>query len=372
MSQFVAGARAPKRGFVVAALMAATVQGLAACGGSAAPGERRGLTSIPKGQEIPCELHSDPRLAEMSDAGVGLASELGLAPGRYALPANKAPTQLVVMFHGHGNDSCSWRRHLQNVAALGAVAVAMDYSGQAQTPIENYGWCVRAGAADSIAAARYFLNRYPSIQKVYAFSISMGANVAGYALYSPLAQRADGSPLFDHWVAAEGVHNLAEQYLIARAVAPVIADGAIAQKEIETENGGSLEQAPQAYTEISNVLHAQELAYLKSAVLIHGIDDGLVPTTQSREMFVGLTLAGVPTHLYTVGATGVGEAGTTATSIVLGPLAGAAGQTYESPLAGHGWEGSETHLVIRTALDQLYALLGGATVSIGETPVPGL
>lgn len=371
MAQCLAGARVPWCRRIVAVVIAASLQGLAACGGSAPP-TGGSLTSIPKGQEIPCELHSDPRLAEMSDAGVGLASQLGLPPGRYVLPASTAPTQLVVMFHGHGNDSCSWRRHLQSVAALGAVAVAMDYSGQTQTPIENYGWCVRAGAADSIAAARYFLNRYPSIQQVYAFSISMGANVAGYALYSPLAQRADGRPLFDHWVAAEGVHNLAEQYLLARAIAPVVPDGAVAQQEIEIENGGSLEQVPQAYAEISTVLHAQELAYLKSAVLIHGIDDGLVPTTQSREMFLGLTAAGVPTHLYTVGATGAGETGTTATSIALGPLAGAAGQNYQSPLAGHGWEGSDTQLVIRTALDQLYALLGGASVTVGETPVPGL
>ena len=89
--------------------------------------------------EILCSQHSDPRLASMTDDGIGLTSSLGLASGRYAMPAAAAPTQLVVLFHGHGNDSCAWRRHLQQVAAHGAIGVAMDYSGQRQTPVENYG-----------------------------------------------------------------------------------------------------------------------------------------------------------------------------------------------------------------------------------------
>jgi hypothetical protein len=49
----------------------------------------------------------------------------------------------------------------------------------------------------------------------------------------------------------------------------------------------------------------------------------------------------------------------------------AAGQQYVSPFAGHGWEGSDTHLVVRTGFDQLFSLMGGATVAPGETVVPG-
>ena len=132
--------------------------------------------------EVPCSSHSDTRLAGMDDTGIGLTSGLGLAAGRYALPATSSPTQLVVMFHGHGNDTCSWRRHLQQVASRGAIAVAMDYSGQRQTPSENYGWFVREGAADSIAAAKYFLAAYPSIKKVFAFGISMGGQASALAV----------------------------------------------------------------------------------------------------------------------------------------------------------------------------------------------
>jgi acetyl esterase/lipase len=353
----------------------AAVLFLAGCGDSDGDfdGATRGGGSA-NSSETPCTAYSDTRLHAMSDAGIGLTSPLGLAAGRYALPATANPTQLVVMFHGSHNDSCSWREHLRRTAVeYGAVAVAMDYTGQrTEGDVEKYGWFMRAGAADSIEAAQYFLAQYPSITEVFAMGISMGANASGVALASPDAVRADGSPLFDYWVAVEGVHNLIEEYLIIRAVAPAVADAAVAQQEMEEENGGTIEEAPDRYAEITNVLRVQDMAYLKSAVMVHGIDDGLVPTTQSREMTVALNLAGVPTHLYTIGGTGSGDDGTTATAIILGPLFTGFGQEYASPLAGHGWEGDYDHLVIRTGFDQLYAMMGGATdITPGETPVPG-
>lgn len=354
---------------------------LSGCGGGG--GDRNDLPGggATGASEIPCARFAvnDPRLLAISDTGIGLTSTLGLASGRFALPANPAPTQLVVAFHGNHNNSCAWRNHLRRIAERGAVGVAMDYTGQRNIEgVDNYGWFVRAGAADSIAAVQFFLQRYPSITQVLVMGISMGANAAGVAAASPDAVRADGSPLFDYWVAVEGVHNLIEEYAIIRAVAPAVPAAVIAQQEIEEENGGPLEAVPERYAEITNILRVQDMTYLKGAVLVHGIDDGLVPTTQSREMLLALNAAGVPTHLYTVGGTGGGEAGTTVTDILLGPLFDAGGQDYESPLAGHGWEGSDTHIVISTGFAQLFALmdaLAGGTppdISPGETPVPGL
>lgn len=321
--------------------------------------------------EIRCSEHTDPRLASMDDHGIRLTSQLGLAAGRYALPQTGSPANLVVMFHGHGNDSCSWRRHLQQAADRGAVAVAMDYSGQRQTPSENYGWFVREGAADSIAAARYFLAAYPSITTVFAFGISMGGNASGVAVASPDAVRADGSPLFDYWIDIEGVNNLIQEYVIARAVAPVNGTAALAVQEIEEENGGALESVPDKYAEITNVARAEDMAELKGAVIVNALDDGLVPTDQSPQMTAALTAAGVPTHMFTVLLRGAGEEGTTASAIVADPVFAAAGQEYESPLAGHGWEGSDTHLVITTGFDQLWGLLAGGSIAPGETVVPG-
>ena len=274
------------------------------------------LPGAAKAAEIPCGDHTDPRLASMTDTGIGFTSDLGLADGRYALPETASPTTLVVLFHGHGNDSCGWRRHLQNVAARGAVAVAMDYTGQRQTPAENYGWFVREGAADSINAAKYFMTTYPSITKVIAFGISMGGNASGLAVASPDAVRGDGSPLFDYWVDVEGVNNLIEEYLVARGIAPVNELGAMAVAEIEEEAGGSLEEVPLEYLNLTNVFRAPDMAGLKGAVIVNGLDDGLVPTDQSPQMAAALIAIGVPASVFTVIARGDGEAGTTGTAIV--------------------------------------------------------
>jgi hypothetical protein len=315
--------------------------------------------------EVPCAEHSDPRLAQMSDDGIGFTSALGLADGRYALPAAAEPTQLVVMFHGHGNDSCSWRNHLRDAATRGAVAVAIDYVRQ--SPVENYGWFMREAARDSIAAARHFLAAYPSIIQVTAFGISMGGNASGLAVASPDAVRADGSKLFDYWVDVEGVNNLTEEYLVIRAVEPASSDAALARQEIEEENGGSIDQAPEAYAVLTNVARAADMAYLKGAVIVNGLDDGLVTTDQSPQMAAALNAVGVPAHLYTALLCGEAECGTNATAIAADPIFAQLGQPYPAAFAGHGWEGSDTQIVIRTGLNQLWGLLDGDTVSPGET-----
>lgn len=320
------------------------------------------------GLEADCAASSDGRLAAMGDEGIGLASTLGLPSGRYALPATAEPTQLVVMFHGNHNDSCSWRNHLRQAAARGAVAVAMDYTGQRQEgDIANYGWFVQEGAADSIVAAKHFLAEYPSITQVFALGVSMGGNASGMAVASADAVRPDGTtPLFDYWVDVEGVNNLTEEYLILRSVAPGVDDAVVAQAEIEEEAGGAIEDVPERYAELTNLYRIPDMR-LKGVVVVHGMDDGLVSTSQSPEMADALNAAGIPAHLYTVALRGEGESGGTLTGLIVTQT----GQTYESPLAGHGWEGSDTQLVVRTGLEQLWALMDGATVTPGSTPVPG-
>jgi hypothetical protein len=317
--------------------------------GALAPAPACGLPAAPVTvqAEKPCSERSDARVVAMSDDGIGLTSELGLPPGRYALPATATPTQLVVMFHGHQNDSCSWRDHLREVAARGGIAVAMDYTGQVDREVdgfgfvENWGWFVRSGADDSITAARHFLDRYPTITQVINFGTSMGGNTSGYAAYSADAVRADCSPLWDYWIATEGVHNLTEEYTGARTLAPGNTTAAQAQLEIEEENGGTLESVPERYAEITTVAHAAELAYLRGAVFAHGTTDQTVPFDQSTQMTDGLRANGVPVRFYQVVP------------------------------SDHVWEGDGSTQVMKLGLDALYALMAGGTVADGDEPVAG-
>ncbi len=301
----------------------------------------------------------------MSKARISLTQRLGLPSGKYALPRQRSPRQLVVLFHGYGNDSCSWRNHLRAVADHGGVGVAMDYSKQ--DPKTNRGWRVLEGAEDSIKAARYFMRRFPSIKQVYAFGISMGGNAAGMAVASPEARRPNGSPLFDHLVVVEGVHNLIQEYQLFRHVSAEFAE------DVEAEAGGTFEEVPERYVELTNLARIQQMTYLRSATLVHGVDDLLVAYPQSRDMAVALRAFGVPTELFTIVGRGDGESGTTVSSQAGTPLFDAAGlEPYESPVAGHGWEGSDSHLVIRLGFEQLWKVMNGKIVGpYRETVVHG-
>lgn len=272
--------------------------------------------------------------------------------GRYTLPRVR-PKKMVVIAHGYAHSSRHYVRYLKDAARHGALAVAMDYRGLGPGPA-YLGWPVQAGAEDSIAAARYFLARCPTIREVFLIGISMGGNSSGLAVAAG-ARKPDGSPLFDYWIDVEGVTNLLETYVELKAVGVAVPDAAVAARTIEAEAGGTPAEALSEYVRRTIVLRAPDLAAaeLKGAVLVHALDDGIVPYNQTREMAAVLRLVGVPTDVYTVLRRGDGEAGTTATGAALGSLG------VESGLAGHGTDGSRTHLVIRTGFDQLWALMDG-------------
>ena len=122
------------------------------------------------------------------------------------------------MFHGYGNTSNSWVCHLLDAAQNhNAVAVAMDYRGTG-TAADHRGWFVREGAEDSIFAAKYFLQKFPSIRNVEAFGISMGGNASGLAVAAGAKRPGTNTPLFDYWVNVEGATSMVETYLEAQAV----------------------------------------------------------------------------------------------------------------------------------------------------------
>ena len=291
--------------------------------------------------------------------------------GHYALPDTRTPKTLVVMFHGYGNSSNSWVCHLLDAAENhNAVAVAMDYSGTGWTgPASDHrGWFVREGAADSIRAAQYFLKRFPSITNVEAFGISMGGNASGLAVAAGAKRPGTNKPLFDYWVNVEGATSMVETYLEAEAIAPsgnATATHAVA--DMEKECGGSLAVQPQCFQDITVLFQIQKIAAsgIKGIVDVQGIDDGLVGHNQSEEFTAAARAMGIPTDYFIAlrrndwqnAASASHEGGTTLSGTALGPVFSGAGQTYPAPLAGHGWEGSNTQIVIATGFQRLWSIV---------------
>lgn len=297
------------------------------------------------------------------------AGETQDAFGYYALPAKK-PKGIVVFAHGHGNSAWKWQANVRKVAAeLGVIGVAMDYRRQSfpkgGIDTESFGWRVREGAEDSVAAGQLF-ERACSQRKlegkrkrtkrlpVIMFGVSMGGNTAGLAI-AENARRRDGSPLFDYWFDVEGVTNVIETYLQARAVAgPPLNNGTgqIAVKEIEEEMGGPLESRVPTYLAHTVVHRAADLkaAGLKGVVMIHGLADGTVPFNQSPEMFARLVEHRIPTDFFTVLRRGGGSDGQTIeeTLTIAGYIPG-----YSPMFAGHGGENDLKHPVIALAFERL-------------------
>lgn len=285
------------------------------------------------------------------------------ATGRYALPA-ATPAGFVLFAHGYGHTSKSWDVHLRNAANdLGVIAVAMDYRGteinnpEAEIP-SSRGWRVAEGAADSIAAAQYFDAACPGMGTFVDFGVSMGGNTSGLIAAAGATRPTTGAPLFDYWVDVEGATNVVETYHEATAAAPASATAANAKVDIEQEMGGTFAERPEVYLERAVVNRADDIAAsgLKGVVIVHGLDDGLVPYNQSREMAAALYDAGVAYDFVTISRRDAeSEQDTTATGTVIGPLKG----DYVSPLAGHASEKSTTNIVMKQSLQRLNLLFSG-------------
>jgi pimeloyl-ACP methyl ester carboxylesterase len=289
----------------------------------------------------------------------------GVATGRYAVPTGK-PKGMVLFDHGYGHTSASWVEHMKKAAKRGLIAIAPDYRGIKISPDSNddglpesRGWNVMTGAEDTVAAAQLFSGVCRSIKTTVVFGVSMGGNTSGLAVaMAAEPRRPNGEPLFDYWVDVEGAVNVVETYAGARALAPVNAFAANAQEDIEKEMGGTIEENPQAYVDHAVVSHIADIkaSGIKGVVLVHGVDDGLVPYNQAREMTALLTANQIPNDMYTVGRESKKtDDDTTAT----GYAGGAIDENYDSPLAGHASEKSEVHIVMVTAFDRLWELFKG-------------
>jgi pimeloyl-ACP methyl ester carboxylesterase len=296
---------------------------------------------------------------------LALPMHTGIATGLYALPQEQ-PTGLVIFDHGYGHTSRSWTLHMEEAAKRGLIAVTPDYRGIQISPDSNgdglpesRGWDVMAGAEDTVAAAQYFERHCKAIDKIVVFGVSMGGNTSGLAVaMAKEARRSNGAPLFDYWVDVEGAVNVIETYFGARLLAPVNTFAANAKADIEREMGGTFEENPEEYQRRTVVSRIDDIkaSGVKGVVLVHGVDDGLVPYNQSREMAGLLAGAEIPYDMFTVGRESQEtDKDTTATGYIGGQI----DKNYDSPLAGHASEKSQVHIVMTTAFDRLWDLFGG-------------
>lgn len=277
----------------------------------------------------------------VADHEVAVGSET--AHGLLATPAG-TPLGLVVIMHGYGHTAESHRAHLQHIAEQGYLGVAMDFRGE--------GMPLRAGADDTLAATNALLAAY-DLDFVVLYSVSMGTAAAAMVLA--------GSDVFDVWVNNEGLAMLAETWAEATAVSPGIPFGATARADIERETGGTPATAPAAFIERSAVLRAPEFT-IERAILTHGLNDGLVPYNQGREMAGALRASGILVDFWTVATCPNDSEGTTITG-----HAGLGGRG----ICGHGTESNDDHTLTALSFGLLDQVLQGARPGDGEHIVDG-
>jgi hypothetical protein len=349
----------------------------------------------------PSRIHPFSLAIPADQPTTGLHDRVGtVATGIYALPAHK-PKGLVVFAHGHNNTpEAAWETQLRDTARRDhVIAVAMDYydpNPPSPLPVgvgpRTYGWRVAEGADFSVTAARKF-DAACHPRTIVMYGVSMGGNTAGLAV-AERTKRADGKRrLFDYLFDIEGVMNVTETYLEATATRNY------AQREIEEEMGGSLQQAPAAYQQRTVTTRVPDIAAsgAQGVVIVQAVDDGLVPYDQTREFAAALAASHVPVDVFTVGTRGKvdtskpnplnptnnpgcsspDECQTTLDGYITGQIPG-----FVSPFAGHGWEGSNTQVVITTGFDRLAALLNAGQrprgyheyfvdPNAGAVPTPG-
>lgn len=284
--------------------------------------------------------------------------------GCFAFPADGTATvdTLVVMVHGFGHTvQASWVPHMIETveSRSGVAAVAMNFR-------DNFGFPIFRGAEDTIRGTHYALDRLPDVDTTILYSISLGAAIGGTAIHIA-PDYNDGAGLYDHWFAIEPAANPLETYIAAKAVAPFIPIGKTASEGMERDAGGNPAEAPEAWALRIPVLHtaAMKATGLQDVVVVHGLNDGLVPYDQGRGLVQALRAADVPVEMHSV-ARGAPDhtSGTTPTSH--------AGQPQYDPneqvlhLAGHGSEADRDHIVTATGLERLFAFLGGASVEDGH------
>lgn len=275
------------------------------------------------------------------------------SPGYASLPRSK-PTALVVVAHGYAWTAPAWKSKLKLIASGdGAVAVAPEIRGLTLEPPEHgfprsRGIPLRNAVADLTAYGQHYVRSCPSIRTVVLVGYSLGATYSGDTLLH-MPKRAGGKPLFNYYVGMEALEDVFGEFQLAKALPnDAFVQGAV--QDATAELGGTVDQDPAAYHAINPIEHiaAIRAAGIRGVILVHGVDDGLVPYSQATDMTKALRQGGIKTDLYTARKRRPGDVPDTTLS---GRFGKPSGNT------GHAPDWAVRHLVPATGLHALHDLL---------------
>jgi dipeptidyl aminopeptidase/acylaminoacyl peptidase len=200
--------------------------------------------------------------------------------GLLGVPADPAPTTLVVLGHPWLTGSDTFAADLQRLADGGVMAVALDYRGATED------FKVKSGAEDTVAATLALQAAHPSVDRTLLYGWSMGGEVAFVAV----AAAPPGT--FDYVFDGSGVSDLEALWHSFVAARPAI----------ERETGGPPTQVPDAYRARSPVHRVPDLAGKGVAryFIVHGAGDSPVPVEQAERLYSALSDAGLAVSYYVV------------------------------------------------------------------------
>ncbi len=253
--------------------------GLSACGSPQA------LPLAPRGEQESAVFQVQESKIQLLVDGE-IAHGLAFAPYR-DVPGDRPPSQLITFCHGHGEQAADFAYLLAPLAAAtGALIVAMDYRDAPGNEPGDYS--LMRGYQDTVAATRWALESYSSIQTSDLWGWSMGGFVSGMAAaYDP--------ELYRYWVASfPGVNAAGAWALFTALDALGVTDDA---QEFENDAGCTALECPEAYVARSPSLLASQMNPAR-AIILHGVFDPVSPYEQGREMFSALVANQVPATMY--------------------------------------------------------------------------
>jgi hypothetical protein len=227
------------------------------------------------------------------------------------------PRNLVIFCHGHTETMHSFDDYFGQFTSDDVMTLAISYRN-------DQGFPVLGGAQDVIFAAGYILKNYPSVQKLYLYSASMGGAIAGTAIAESNNYRDPqpeislnqlGDKSFQYWVDVSGVTNMVELYPESALFDP----SAKTQIENDVFNGGTGTPSGAQLALRSPALRAADLkaAGLLQVEMVHAVFDGVVLYNQSIELKGALISQNINVNLDTLTTyTGTGSSGTVLTDYI--------------------------------------------------------